>query len=175
MAALYGFGLSKLIRRANEWTLAAERLVPTLLACAAAVLLFVLGTEIYDYGVLAAAAANGGLWYLLSQAEGWGLLEHPQLWFIPPALCVFAAAYLNRAHLNEAQLATIRYAAAIVIYVSSTADIFLTGVAEAPWLPIVLAALSLVTGILMIAIFAVFEKKRQDVLRLLVELKHWQP
>ena len=379
MAALYGLGLSKLIRRINEWTIAAERLVPVLLAAAAAILIFVLGFEAVEffttgtttiswpalvtvavvlvglcaaalvaavvpgrdplglsergrmayvyaaeiilallflhirltmpwlfsgffrrywpfvvmllafvgvglaelfrrqrrmvlaeplersgaflpllpvlgfwfvpsethfsvimvaaagiyavlsimrrsfvYGVLAAAAANGGLWYLLAQADGWGLFEHPQLWFIPPALCVFAAAYLNREHLGDTELATIRYAAATVIYVSSTADIFLVGVAEAPWLPLVLAALSLVgifagiwlrvrsflllgtgflvlalltviwyaavdleqtwvwsvsgiiAGVLIIALFAVFEKKRQEVLGVLAQLKEWE-
>jgi hypothetical protein len=174
------------------------------------------------YGVLAAAAANGGLWYLLGQAEGWGLLEHPQIWFIPPALCVLAAAYLNRERLGETELATIRYASATVIYVSSTADIFLVGVAEAPWLPFVLAGLSLigifagiflrvrsflllgtgflmlalltviwyaavdleqtwvwsvsgiVAGVLIIALFAVFEKKRQEVLSMIAQLKEWE-
>jgi hypothetical protein len=175
----------------------------------------------FVYGVLAAAAANGGLWYLLAQADGWGLLEHPQLWFIPPALCVLAAAYLNREHMGETELATIRYAAAAVIFISSTADIFLVGVAEAPWLPLVLAALSLagifagiwlrvrsflllgtgflvlalltviwyaavdleqtwvwsvsgiIAGVLIIALFAVFEKKRQEVLGVLAQLKEW--
>jgi hypothetical protein len=379
VATLYGLGLSKLIRRTNEWTAAAERLVPSLIAAAAAVLIFVLGFEAYEYvvigattiswpalvtvaivlvglcgaalvaavvpgrdplglsergrtayvyaaevilallflhlrltmpwlfggffrrywplvvmllafvgvglaeffrrqrravlaepleksgallpllpvlgfwfvpseahfsaimvaaagiyavlsvmrksfvyGILAAAAANGGLWYFLGQAEGWGLLEHPQIWFIPPALCVLAAAYLNREHLGEAALATIRYGSATVIYVSSTADIFLLGVAEAPWLPFVLAGLALVgifagillrvrsflllgtgflmlalltviwyaavdleqtwvwsvsgivAGILIIALFAVFEKKRQEVLAMIAQLKEWE-
>ena len=31
----------------------------------------------------------------------------------------------------------------MIIYVSSTADIFINGVAEAPWLPLVLAGLSI--------------------------------
>ena len=110
---------------------------------------------------------------------------------------------------------------AIVIYVSSTADIFINGVANAPWLPAVLAGLSIlgvlagimlrvraflylgtaflvvalmtiiwhaadsqqrtwiwwvagiVTGALIIALFGLFEKRRDDVLRVVDELKHW--
>ena len=46
--------------------------------------------------MLAALAANGGLWYLLNRYEDYNFLEHPQLWLIPPALCVLAAAQINR-------------------------------------------------------------------------------
>ena len=108
-----------------------------------------------------------------------------------------------------------------MIYVSSTADIFINGVAEAPWLPAVLAGLSIlgvlagillrvraflylgtaflvvalmtiiwhaaieqqrtwilwvagiVTGVLIIALFGLFEKRRDDVLRVVEQLKHW--
>ncbi|MEX2559927.1 MAG: hypothetical protein WD403_08430, partial [Pirellulales bacterium] len=176
----------------------------------------------FAFGVLAAVAANGGLWYFLHHTGSLGLLAHPQLWFIPPALCLLAAAYLNREQLTDAQMTSIRYFSSTVIYVSSTADIFLNGVAEAPWLPLVLAALSIagifagimlrvrgflflgtsflmlslltiiwyaavdleqtwlwsvtgiVAGILIIALFAVFEKKRQEILRLADQLKQWQ-
>ena len=104
---------------------------------------------------------------------------------------------------------------------SSTADIFINGVADAPWLPIVLAAISILgiflgimfrvraflflgisfltvsmltvvwhaavdlkqtwlwyvcgiaAGILILAIFAVFEKKRQQVLEIMGKLQDW--
>ncbi|HZZ72924.1 MAG TPA: hypothetical protein VFE24_11785 [Pirellulales bacterium] len=95
------------------------------------------------YGMLAVAAANGGLWYFLSHQPSFGIAEHPQLWLIPPALCVLIAAQLLRRQLPAAQLAAIRLAAASVAYVSSTADVFIQGVAHAPWLPAVLAGLSL--------------------------------
>jgi len=101
----------------------------------------------FGFGVLAALAANGGLWYFLGHQEGWGFLRHPQVWMIPPAVCVLAAAYLNRRQLNDAQMTTIRYGSSMAIYLSSTADIFVNGVANAPWLPGVLAGLS-VLGIL---------------------------
>ncbi len=96
----------------------------------------------FGFGVLAALAANGGLWYFLGHQGGWGFLRHPQVWMIPPAVCVLAAAYLNRRQLNDAQMTTIRYASSMAIYLSSTADIFVNGVANAPWLPGVLAGLS---------------------------------
>jgi hypothetical protein len=174
------------------------------------------------FGVLAALATNGGLWYVLHRADGMGLWQHPQLWLIPPSLCVLAAAYLNRQRLTEANITTIRYLCSATIYTSSTADIFLNGVGQAPWLPFVLAGFSIagifagimlqvrsflflgasflllalmtviwyaavdlqqtwlwyvsgiVTGILIIAMFALFEKKRKELLGLVEELKHWE-
>jgi hypothetical protein len=174
------------------------------------------------YTVLAAIAANGSLWFWLYSREGFGFLEHPQLWLIPPALAALVAGYINRERLTVQQLAALRYAAAIVIYVSSTADVFINGVADAPWLPAVLAGLSIagvfagillrvraflylgtaflvvalmtiiwhaaihqqrtwilwvagiVTGALIIALFGVFEKRRDDVLRVIEQLKHWE-
>ena len=173
------------------------------------------------FGALATLAYNGALWVLLGRREGLGLFEHPQLWIIPPAFCVLIGAYLNRDRLSEAQTTSIRYAASLAIYLSSTADILLIGVAQAPWLPLVLAALSLagifagialrvrgffllglgflglslltiiwhaavdlrqtwlwsasgiVAGFLIIGLFALFEKKRQDVLRVVDEFKQW--
>jgi hypothetical protein len=174
------------------------------------------------YGVLAAIAANGSLWYFLHQRDGLDLTEHPQLWLIPPALCALVAGYINRERLTPQQSAALRYASAIVIYVSSTADIFINGVADAPWLPAVLAGLSILgvlagillrvraflylgtaflvvalmtiiwhaaieqqrtwilwvagilTGVLIIALFGLFEKRRDDVLHVVEQLKHWE-
>jgi hypothetical protein len=150
------------------------------------------------------------------------LVEHPQLWLIPPAISALVAGYINRERLTQQQLAALRYASAIVIYVSSTADVFINGVADAPWLPAVLAGLSIlgvfagillrvraflylgtaflvvalmtiiwhaaihqhrtwilwvagiVTGVLIIALFGLFEKRRDDVLRMVDELKQWE-
>ena len=177
----------------------------------------------FGFGLLALAAANGSLWYFLGRQEGYRLLDHPQLWLIPPALCVLVAAHLNRRQLSAAQMTAIRYGASIVLYVSSTADIFLQGVSHAPWLPLVLGGLSLlgvfagiilrvraflilgtsflllalltiiwyaavdlqqtwlwsatgiVTGVLILIVFAVFEKQRQAVFKLVDKLREWQP
>jgi hypothetical protein len=176
----------------------------------------------FGVGVLAALVANGGLWYFLQSTAGIQFFAHPQLWLIPLAVCVLAAAYLNRHQLNEAQMTSIRYLTSTVIYTSSTADIFINGVAEAPWLPFVLAGFSLVgifagimlrvraflflglaflgialftviwhaavdlrqtwlwyvtaivAGVLIIGLFAVFERKRNEVLRAVHELKNWE-
>jgi len=175
------------------------------------------------FGSLAGLAFNGALWTLLGHAEGLGLQRHPQLWIIPPALCVLVGAYWNRDRLTEAQLAAIRYGAAVAMYVSSLGDIVLTGVAQAPWLPVVLALLGIIgilagiwlrvrgflflglgavclavftiiwyaavdlrqswlwwacgiaAGVFILILFGLFEKKRQEILRVVDQLKAWSP
>jgi len=174
------------------------------------------------FGLAAALAGNGGLWYLLHETSDYHFFQHPQAWLIPVAVSVLVAAHLNRKDFAPAQMTTIRYLCLITIYVSSTADIFINGVAQSPWLPLVLAALSIagvfagiifrvqaflllgstflllaivtminyasvnlgwtwlwyvagiVTGAMIIATFAVFEKKRSEVLRVVDELKDWK-
>jgi hypothetical protein len=100
----------------------------------------------FGFGLLAALAANGGLGFLLHD-RGVSLLLHSQLWLVPAAISVLAAAYLNRDRLTKEQMITVRYFSLMAIYVSSTVDIFSNGVGEAPLLPVLLAALSL-AGIL---------------------------
>ena len=158
--AFLGVGLSELFRRQGRMVLAEplERtgvLLPVLPLASGLwstpqpgqdVVFFILVGGLYTllsvlrsslvFASLAGLAFNGALWSLLSHAEGLGLLRHPQLWVIPPALCVLVGAYWNRDRLSEAQLAAIRYGTAIVMYVSSLGDIVLTGVAQAPWLPV---------------------------------------
>ncbi|MBN1342590.1 MAG: hypothetical protein JXQ73_07920 [Phycisphaerae bacterium] len=95
-------------------------------------------------GALAGVLLNSSLWYLLHHAPGLGISRHPQLWFIPPALAVLVAGHLNRARLTEQQRQVLHYACLLAVYLSSTADVFLIGVAQAPWLPLVLAGLSIV-------------------------------
>jgi hypothetical protein len=95
-------------------------------------------------GVLAGLSVNGSLWYLLGHSPGLEITRHPQLWFIPPSLAVLVAGYLNRARLTEQQRKALNYACLLGVYLSSTADVFLIGVANAPWLPLVLAGLSVI-------------------------------
>ena len=176
----------------------------------------------FGFGLLAVLAANGGLWYFLQKTAQIGFYEHPQLWLVPLATCVLVAAYLNREQLSTAQLTSIRYLTSSVIYTASTADIFIHGVAEAPWLPMILAGLSIVgifvgiwlrvraflylglsflvvslltviwhaavdlhqtwlwfasgivLGLLILALFGMFERKRQEVLQLVDQLKTWE-
>jgi hypothetical protein len=176
----------------------------------------------FGFGVLAAVAGNGGLWYILHRTDDYQFLQHPQLWLIPVALSALLAAYLNEENLSDDQMAGDRYLSLVTIYVSSTADIFINGVANSPWLPLVLGSFSLagvfsgiifrirgllllgavflllsivtmiwyasanlgwtwlwyvagiVTGATIIFMFAVFEKKRSEVLRLVEGLKEWE-
>lgn len=176
----------------------------------------------FVFGILAAVAGNGGLWYILHRTDSYQFLQHPQLWLIPVALSVLLAAYLNEKNLSDDQMAGIRYLSLVTIYVSSTADVFINGVANSPWLPLVLGSFSLagvfagiifrirgllllgtvflllsivtmiwfasanfgwtwlwyvagiVTGATIIFMFALFEKKRSEVLRLVEGLKEWE-
>ena len=176
----------------------------------------------FPYGVIAAVCANGALWYFLQRTQDYQFLQHPQLWLIPVALCVLLATHLNEDDFTEDQLTSTRYLSLVTIYLSSTADIVINGVATSPWLPLILGAFSLagifggillrirgmlllgstfllfaiitmiwyasanlgwtwlwyvagiVTGATIIFMFAVFEKKRSDVLRLVEGLRDWE-
>ncbi|HEX5242182.1 MAG TPA: hypothetical protein VFW23_02890 [Tepidisphaeraceae bacterium] len=176
----------------------------------------------FGFAVLAGLAGNGALWRVLSQSAGLGFFEHPQLWIIPVALSVLAASQIYQTRLSFDQLRAVRYLCLLAAYVSSTADVFVNGVAVAPWLPLVLAGLSVagvmvgvalrirpflylgtifltlsifsmifyasaelhwtwiwyVAGILLgggiITFFALFEKKRSQMLAIVDGLKQWQ-
>jgi len=175
----------------------------------------------FVFGLLAAFAGNAGLWYAFNRTADYGFLQHPQLWLIPIAVSVLIAAYLNEDKMTEDQMTGIRYLSLVTIYVSSTADIFINGAANSPWLPLILGTLSLagifsgivfrirgllmlgsiflllsivtmiwfatvnfgwtwlwyvagiVTGATIIFMFALFEKKRGEVLRVVEGLKEW--
>ena len=57
------------------------------------------------------------------------------------------ATHLNREKLSSGQITAIRYFSTLTIYVSSTGDMFIAGVANSLWLPVILCSLS-VMGIL---------------------------
>ncbi|HEX4949240.1 MAG TPA: hypothetical protein VFZ34_21365 [Blastocatellia bacterium] len=176
----------------------------------------------FGVSLVACLAANGALWYFLSKQEHFSLLERPQLWLTPVALSVLVAAYLNRAHLSAQQMTNLRYVTLSVIYVSSTAEIFVRGVAQSPWQPLVLMVLSaagvlagmllrvraflylgasfllisvfsmiwhaaanfgwtwlwyvtgIIVGLAIILLFALFEKKRNELLQLVEGLRAWE-
>jgi hypothetical protein len=168
----------------------------------------------------AALTANVGLWLLLAH-HGVGIVLHPQLWLVPLGLIVLVSEYVNREYLEREQRLALRYVGLLLLYVSSTADLFLNGVGTSAVLPLALAVLAVVgvlaglllrvraflfmgvlflavdvmsmiwyaavdrtqtwvwyvSGIVLggaiLALFAVFEKRREDVLRLVEELKSW--
>jgi hypothetical protein len=173
------------------------------------------------YGAAAAIAGNAALWVLL-QHQGIHFADHPQFWLIPPAVAVLLAAQLNRTRLTVEQLTATRYFATIVIYLSSTSEIFLHSAAYEIWPPIVLASLSIAgalagvmlriraflylgtsftvmallsmvwhatqvleqtwpwwafgfaAGIALLVLFAVFEKKKEEVKLLIARMRNWE-
>jgi len=70
------------------------------------------------------------------------ILDHPQLWAIPPAISALVAVHLNRERLTEEQVTGILYFCITLIYLSSTTDMFITGIAESLAMPMIPAALS---------------------------------
>jgi hypothetical protein len=170
--------------------------------------------------LLAALAANFGLWSMLAHFEV-AFLLHPQVWLIPLALIVLTSEHLNRDRLTHEQGLLLRYLGLSMVYVSSTADLFIAGLGNSTALPVVLAVLAvlgvlcgillrvrafllmgltflaldvfamiwhaavdrtqtwvwyvsgIVLGSAILALFAVFEKRRNDVLRLLDEIRRW--
>jgi hypothetical protein len=176
----------------------------------------------FGFGILAVLAGNGGLWTLLNGIKGYDFYQHPQLWLIPVALSVLVASHVNRDRLTKDQMTMIRYATLMMIYVSSTSEIFINGVSESQWLTMILLVLSVIGvlaglalriraflflgtaflllsllamiwtasvnfnwvwlwyvagiafGALIISVFALFEKKRREMLELVERLKQWQ-
>jgi hypothetical protein len=172
------------------------------------------------YALCAALAANAGLWAFLFHTH-LQFLTHPQMWLIPLALILLVAEHLNRDRLSEPQSAAVRYLALLILYVSSTADMFIAGLGNSVVWPLVLALLSIagvlagillrvrafmylgvtflfvvifsmiwhaavgqgqmwlwwvsgiVLGAAIITLFAIFEQRRNDVLRVIEEIRKW--
>lgn len=173
------------------------------------------------WGLVAALAANFGFWALLAHV-GVGFLVHPQAWLIPLAAIVLLAEYLHRHQLDPRAAETLRYLGVTLIYVASTADLYLAGLGNSLWLPILLAVLcvagvllgillriraflflgvgfllvdvlsmiwyaavdrsntwlwwvsGIVLGAAILALFAVFEKRKNEVVALLDDLRQWR-
>jgi hypothetical protein len=174
------------------------------------------------FALLAALACNFGLWVVFASQEPLSFFLHPQLWLIPLALILLAAGQLNRQRLTAAQGAGVRYLGVLLIYVASTADLFLAGLGHSFLMPVILAALcvaGVLAGILLrvraflflgvaflvlvlftqiwhaavdlaqtwvwwacgvalgaaiLTLFGLFEKRRNDVLRVVEEIRGWQ-
>jgi hypothetical protein len=240
--AFAGAGLSEIFRRRNMpvlaeplertgvflpllpvlaiWVLPAGRYV---LLCFLAGLLYSLLSvtrRSFRFALLAALAANLGLWVLLHHNEFY-FFRHPQFWLIPLALVALASEQLNRDRLPPAQAAALRYLALMVIYISSTADMFIAGLGRSVTMPLILAVLSVLgvlagmllrvraflflgvtfllvvivtmiwhaglepsqrwiwysagigLGVAVLTLFGIFEKRRNEVLHLVEELRQW--
>ena len=93
-------------------------------------------------GLAAVIFGNSALWLFYHEHLTLEFLSRPQLWLIPPAVSVLVAGQFHRDRLTASQLATLRYISAAVIYLSSTGEIFMTGLGQNLWQPMVLAVLS---------------------------------
>jgi hypothetical protein len=139
-----GFWLSGQVNRI-EWMFAGGQVrYDVLLAIGAA---YYVGIASLWKGIMprvtAIALGNAAWWVVLAQRPGWEFLSHPQLWLIPPAVCVLVVAHLYRDRLEARVAASIRYASTLLIYVSSTADMLVQQIGTDLWGPIVLILLAL--------------------------------
>jgi hypothetical protein len=173
----------------------------------------------FRYALIAALMANFGLWSLLHH-HGLEFVAHPQMWMIPFAIVILLAEHLNRDRLSASQAQNLRYLALGLIYVSSTAELFINGLGQHLWPPLVLMFLAvggMLLGIMLrvraylflgmaflfldifsmiwhhgsehvwvwwasgiglgmaiLFVFALFEKRRDDMLRLLQQINQWE-
>jgi hypothetical protein len=183
--------------------------------------MFSIRKQSFGFALVAALAANAGLWVLLYEG-GVQFLRHPQFWLIPLAVILLVSEFYNRERLTASQSTTLRYLGLIVIYVSSTADMFISGVGNSALYPLILALLSVLgilsgmvlriraflllgisflglvlmtiiwhagvdrgqtwilwsagiaLGMAILTLFGIFEKRRNDVLRVIENLKGWK-
>jgi hypothetical protein len=182
--------------------------------------LLALSRRSYGWALLAALATNASLWALLTHTAV-PVAVHPQAWVIPLALIVLVSEHVHRDRLRPDVSAGLRYLGVAMIYVASSADMFIAGVGNSVWLPVVLAVLcvagvlagvlmrvraflflgvgfllldlfamiwhaavdraqtwlwyasGIVLGAAILALFAVFEKRRNDVLGVVDRLRRW--
>jgi hypothetical protein len=97
-------------------------------------------------GAAAVVFGNLALWMFFQESE-FSFFDHPQLWLIPPAISTLIASQLSAKSLSANQLSAVRYICVAVIYVSSTIEVFISGIGENLWPPVILAILS-VAGIM---------------------------
>ena len=102
----------------------------------------------FAYSAAMLLALNASLWLTLGEQSDFSFAQRPQLWLIPPALSVLIAVQLLGKKLTSAQRSPLRYTSVLIIYISSTAEIFLNGIGNSPHLCAILMVLS-VAGIFM--------------------------
>ena len=102
--------------------------------------LVALSRKSFGWALLAALATNGAPWSLLTYHE-LPFFVHPQAWVIPLALILLGSEHVNRRRLREDVSNGMRYLGVAMIYVASAADMFIAGVGQSVWLPVILAVL----------------------------------
>jgi hypothetical protein len=215
-------GLLPLLPTLGMWFLASQ--------ADASLVLFVIGLlyllhswmkQSFLSSVAALIAGNGALWVWLNRHEDFAFYQHPQFWLIAPAVSTLIAAHFQRHRLAPAALAAIRYAATLVIYLSSTSEMFLVGIGNSLWPPVIVALLGMAgvlagmllqirpflymgagfvllalmsmvahaaraidhvwpwwafgigVGIAILVLFGIFEKKREEITKLIARLRQW--
>lgn len=108
--------------------------------------LVALSRQSFGWALLAALATNAALWSLLTHHEV-PFVVHPQAWVIPLALIVLVSEHVNRHRLRADVSNGLRYLGVGMIYVASAADMFIAGVGQSVWLPVILAVFC-VAGVL---------------------------
>lgn len=139
-------GFLPLLPALAAWTFAGESSsYPLTLLFGGLVYVFVsISRRSFLAGAAAAMMGNGALWALLVE-HGLVLTQQPQLWMIPPAVSVLVASQLNRERLSDSTLATIRYMCVMIIYLSSTGEMFIKLMPDGAhdWIrPLILTSLS---------------------------------
>lgn len=182
--------------------------------------LLALSRRSFFWALIAALATNAGFWAILAH-NNVSAAVHPQIWVIPLSLIVLAAEHINRRELRPGVSSGLRYLGLGMLYLASTADMFIAGVGESLWLPVLLAvfcvggifagillrvqaflflgvgfllldlfamiwhaavdrsqtwvwyASGIVLGMSILALFALFEKRRNDVLGLVDRIRKW--
>ena len=102
--------------------------------------------------IAAVVLGNAAWWIVLVQQDGWGFVAHPQMWLIPPAVCVLLVVHLYRNRLQPSVASAVRYVATLVIYVSSTADMLLQQIGQnisGPIILVLLALIGMVVGVIL--------------------------
>ncbi len=108
--------------------------------------LVALSRNSFGWALLAALSTNAALWSLLNHNEI-PFFVHPQAWVIPLALIVLISEHINREKLQPRVSNGLRYLGVVMIYIASAADMFIAGVGQSVWLPVILAVLC-VLGVL---------------------------
>lgn len=108
--------------------------------------LVALSKKSFGWALLAALATNAALWSLLRHHEV-PFFVHPQAWAIQLAMIVLVSEQVNRRRLRTDVSNAMRYFGVAMIYVASAADMFIAGVGQSVWLPVVLAVFC-VAGVL---------------------------
>ncbi len=94
-------------------------------------------------GLLALLFGNVALWFYFNRFPNFSIFHHPQLWLIPPALSVLAVSRFERERLGPANFKYLQFLSLVAIYVSSTSEVFIYGVGETLWSPMILTVLAL--------------------------------